>query len=157
MRSRNFIFIIFIFALVQVTFLDYLKVFGVKPDLFLISVVIAAIYFTPTEALLISLFSGVLKDVFSINTFGINTFIFAILCFMLVRLSKEVTLDSVPAAGTVTFLAILICALFLRLVSLYSDNFIPLLVFLRISFLEAMYTALIFPLVFKITRKVIYA
>jgi len=156
MKNRIFFIYVLIFSLLQVTFVDYIKIFGAKPDLFAVAVVIAAIYFAPRWALAISLFAGILKDTFSIDAFGINTLLLPILCFLVMRLSKEVTLDNIVASGIVTFVVIIVYALLSRLISMYSNNQIPFLAFLRISFFEALYTALIFPLIFRITRKAIY-
>jgi rod shape-determining protein MreD len=156
---KNWFFLIFIlvFAFFQATFLDYLKLFGVKPDLFFISVVIAAIYFRPRSALLISLFAGMIKDTLGISAFGINTLLMPVLSFLIIRLSKEITLDNLGAASILTFIAVLIFSFFFRLASFYSNNPLPFLAFLRISFFEALYTAAIYPLIFKVTSKAVYA
>jgi rod shape-determining protein MreD len=155
---RNWIFLIFIliFALFQTTMLDYVKIFGVKPDLFLISVVLAGIYFESRWALFISLSSGILKDTFGINTFGINTLLLPLLCLLIIQLNKKLSIDNNFLSSIVTFIVAMLYAALARLVFLYLDNFIPYSVFLRISFLEALYTSLIFSLIFRAVKKVIY-
>jgi len=157
MRNWIFLFIILIFALLQTTVLDYVKIFGVKPDLFLISVVLAGIYCEIRWALFISLFSGILKDILGINTFGINTLLLPLLCFLVLQLNKKLSIENYFLCSIVTFISTLFYAALTRLISQYLNNFIPYSVFLRISFLEALYTSLIFPLIFRAISKLIYA
>lgn len=156
MKNWIFLFIILIFALFQTTVLDYVKIFGVKPDLFLISVVLAGIYFEWRWALFISLFSGILKDTFGINTFGINTLLFPLLCFLIIQLNKKLSIDNFFLCSIVTFIVTLLYGALARVISMYLNNFLPYPVFLRISFLEALYTSLVFPLIFRVIKKVIY-
>jgi rod shape-determining protein MreD len=144
MRNWIFLLIVFIFALFQTTILDYLKIFGVKPNLFLISIVLAGIYFEWRWALFISLFSGILGDILGINRFGINTLIFALLCFLVIQLNKKLSLDNYFLSSIVTFICALLYAALTWLISLYLNNFIPPSVFLRIAFFETLYTSIIF-------------
>jgi rod shape-determining protein MreD len=156
MRNWIFFLLILIFAILEVTFLDALKIFSVKPDLFLICVVLAAVFLQRRWALALSLASGILKDVFSISTFGLNSLFLPILCFLIIRVSKELSMDSWLAASILTFICVLLYAFFSRLIFMYSSSFIPFFVFLRISLLEALYTALTFPLILRLTKKVIH-
>jgi len=156
MRNWIFLLIILIFALFQTTVLDYVKIFGVKPDLFLISIVLAGIYFEWRWALFISLFSGILEDILGINTFGINSILFPLLCFLVIQLNKKLSIDNYFLCSIVTFICALLYAALTRLISLYLNNSIPHSVFLRIAFFEALYTSLIFSLIFRVIKKVIY-
>lgn len=156
MKNWIFLLIILIFALLQTTMLDYVKIFGVKPDLFLISIVLAGIYFEARWALFISLFSGILEDILGINTFGINTLLFPLMCFLVIQLNKKLSIDNYFLCSIVTFICTLLYAAGTRLIFLYLNNFIPLSVFLRIAFFEALYTSLIFSLIFRTIKRVIY-
>lgn len=153
MKKEFFLVIIFIFCLLQVTILDYFKVFQVKPDLLFISVVIASLFFSGKWAILFSLLSGVLKDVFTIDTFGINTLLFTLESFFVIRLSKKITLDENFLYAAVIFAAVIINAIIIRVASIFfGDSVVSPGIFLRIAFFQAIYTALISPLLFKLAK-----
>ena len=156
MKNWIFLICILIFALLQTTMLDYVKIFGVKPDLLLIGIVLAGIYFEVRWALFISLFSGILKDFLGINTFGINTLLFPLICFLVIQLNKKLSIDNYFLGSIVTFICTLLYAAATRLIFLYLNNSISLSVFLRIAFFEALYTSLIFSLIFRTIKRVIY-
>ena len=152
-RKKNFIFLMLFFALLQVSLLPYLRFFGTKPDLFLICVVVASLYFDVESALLMSLLCGVLKDIFSINTFGLNTFFMPIFSFLLMKISRKLALDYTPVLCTAVFLTTFFYAIISRVALGYLGTVVPFWAFLRISLIESLYTALIFPLVFRLIKK----
>jgi rod shape-determining protein MreD len=151
-RKKNLIFVILFFALFQVAFLHQLRFFGAKPDLFLICVVAASLYFEVEYALFISLLCGVLKDIFSINSFGLNTFLMPILSFFVMKLSRKVALDDTPVLCVAAFLIAVIYSIASRIILGYLGTAVPFWAFLRISFCEALYTALVFPLAFRLIK-----
>ena len=69
-------FIIFLAALIQSTFLDYLRIEGIKPDILLCLVIFIGLYAEKSFSLKAGLFAGVLKDVLSGGIFGLNILIF---------------------------------------------------------------------------------
>jgi len=152
-RKKNFVFLILFLALLQVTFLQYFRIFGIKPDLFLICVVISSLYFEVVYALAMSLLCGILKDTFSIGIFGINTFFFPILSFLVMKLSRKVDLDNTPVLCAAAFLVTFFYGIISRIAFSYMGMVIPFWAFLRISLLESLYTALIFPLVIRVFNK----
>jgi rod shape-determining protein MreD len=155
MKNWPFILVIFFLALFQVTCLESFQLLGAKPDLFLISVVLAAFYFPAGQALLISLSVGLLKDVFAVNNFGLNSLLLPLLCFLLIQLNKRLSVEYVPILALITFAASLFYASLSRLVFHYQNNFILYSSFWRIGFLTALYTALILPLVLKLINKAV--
>jgi di/tricarboxylate transporter len=62
MRREIFLAIIFIFCLFQATLLDYFKIFGVKPDILLISLVLASLSFDLNGGDIINVESTCLSD-----------------------------------------------------------------------------------------------
>jgi rod shape-determining protein MreD len=146
---RNWIFFIIIVALglLQVTILNYFKIFGAGPDLLLISVVLASLNFEFKWAFVLSVFPGIFKDVFAANTFGINTLLFPLWSILIVRLNKEIALDYNPICMVLTFMVSIFHNTITGLILAYSGSFIPVGVFLRIVFLQSTYTALVLPLV----------
>ncbi len=94
MTKRIFFIIVFICVALEVTFLNYFKIFSVKPDLSLIAVVFASLYFDLKWALILSIFVGLLKDTFSLNPFGIYTPLFALYSLLIARLSRKISLEN---------------------------------------------------------------
>lgn len=77
--NRFHIYIVLISALfLQVTVLNFLAIFGVKPDLVLISVIFFGLFLGPGAGLEFGLVAGLLKDIFALDYFGINAFIFCL-------------------------------------------------------------------------------
>ncbi|MBU3958661.1 MAG: rod shape-determining protein MreD [Candidatus Omnitrophica bacterium] len=153
MRKWFFLFIIVVLGLLEVAVLDYFKIFGVKPDLFLIVVVILSLFFELKGVIFFVIFAGVLKDAFSINTFGINTLLLPLWSFLIMKLSKRISIDNNFILMAVIFIITASHNIITGLILVFSGGFfIPLGISLRIAFLESLYTAIIAPLVFKIFR-----
>ena len=57
----------------QLLFLDYVKIGGAKPDLFVMLVVFFSIFFGPVLGIEAGLVSGLFKDIYSLDIFGVNT------------------------------------------------------------------------------------
>jgi rod shape-determining protein MreD len=155
-RKKNFIFLILLFALLQVSLLPYLRLFGTKPDLFLICVVFASLYFDVESALLMSLLCGILKDIFSINAFGLNTFFMPIFSFLIMKISRKLALDDAPVLCVAVFLTTFFYAIINRVVLGYLGTVVPFWGFLRIALIESLYTAIIFPLAFRLIKKTVH-
>ena len=70
--------IILLFAIIQVTLLDAVNLFGIKPDILLGLVLFFGFRWGGIAGFVIGLFSGFTKDIFSGTPFGIDTFSFAL-------------------------------------------------------------------------------
>lgn len=149
MKNLIFIAAIAIFALLQATVLNYVNIFNVKPDLLLISVIIASLFFEPVWAIFLSLFAGILKDIFSVNAFGLNSLLFFLWSFLIIKLSRKIIFDSNYIRLALIFVVAILNNIIVRLTFLFLGNFISLGLFLRVTFIESLYTALIFPLALK--------
>ncbi|MFH0913582.1 MAG: rod shape-determining protein MreD [Candidatus Omnitrophota bacterium] len=151
---KNWIFfgIIVAAGLAQVAILDSISIFGVKPDLLLICCIYASLFFEFKRAIALSIFAGILKDALAMNTFGVNTLLFALLSLAIIKLSREVSLDNNPVLIVAVFIIAFISAITIRLIFFFMGNFISCGILLRTVSLEALYTALVFPLALKVTR-----
>lgn len=148
--TRGFIFFILAaLALLQVTLLNYFKFFGVKPDLILVSVVFFSLFFEIKWAVFFTVAAGILKDIFSAGAFGINTILLPLWAILIIRLAKEISIDNHYICALLIFISVMVNGIIIRLVSLYLGNFIPFGIFLKIVFLESIYTAAVSPLVFR--------
>lgn len=145
--------IIIISCLIQVTLLDCIKIFGIKPDLLLVSGLMISLFSIDLKWALVSgIFAGMLKDIFCLNAFGINTLLFALWSFLIVKLAKEISFDYHFIRATLIFIIMVINNIITRLVLLSLGKFVPLGVSLRIIFLESFYTAILALLIFKMVN-----
>ncbi len=152
MKKMIFMSAIIICGLLQATVLNYINIFNVKPDLLLNSVIIAVLFFEPIWAIFFSIFSGVLKDIFSINAFGIHTILFFLWSFLIIKLSRKISFDSDYIKLALLFIAVIANNIILSLIFLFLGNFISLGLFLRITFIESLYTVLLFSFLLKFAR-----
>lgn len=150
MRNWVFFIIIVLLGILQMTLLDYFKVFAVKPDLLLISVCFVSLVFEFKWAFILSVFAGLCKDIFATPAFGLNTLMFALWSFLIARLNKGVTIDYNFIRMALVFIICLLHNTIIGLVLIYLGNLIPLGIFLRIVIFQSIYTALVLPLIFKV-------
>jgi len=156
MKKWLFSLIIFVILLFQLTILDYFKIFGVKPDLLLASIVIASLFFESKWVIVLAVFAGILKDIFGINTLGINVLLFPLWGFIVIELSKRLSIENNFIYLGFIFIITILNSMMLRLISMFMGSIVvSWVVFLRIAFLESLYTSLISPLLFKITKPVL--
>lgn len=153
MRIFKFWLGIVILGILQVTVLDYAKIFNVKPDLLLISISLASLVFGLGEALVLSVFAGLFKDVIGIGTFGINTFLFTLWSLLIGKLAKEISIENNFRRTTLIFIITILHNIIMGLTFVYCGKSIPLGLFLRIVSIESIYTAGISPLVFWVIIK----
>lgn len=155
MKNWFFLFVIIAFALLQVTVLDYFKIFKIKPDLLLISVIIISLYFELKSTLFLSIFTGILKDTFLASPFAINTLLFPLWGFLTIKLSKKVSLDNNFTRSISIFIIMVLNSTITRLIFLFFGKFISWGIYLRIALFESLYTALIFPIIFRIIKPIL--
>ncbi len=157
MNKLIFAAIILLLGLLQATILDAFKFFWVKPDLLLASVVIASLSLELRWSLAAASLAGFLKDITGVHSFGIYTLLFPLWSFLIIRLSKQITLDNDFLPPVLVSLTVLLNSIIVRALSLTLGNPVASIgIFLRVTFIESLYTALIFPLLFKIVKPVFY-
>lgn len=149
MKKFIFFLAVFLAGLLQVTILNNFRILTIKPCLLLIFVLIASLTFELRWALVFSLFAGIFKDIFSISAFGINTVLFLLWSFLIVRLSREISIENNVLRCGLVLIVTFLHDIFVGLIYVYSGNYVPLGIFLRIITVQPIYTALILPIVFK--------
>ena len=84
-RVKNFTYvwiavlpIVLIFALIQTVVLDTLSLFGIKPDILLIVVILFGFRLGWMSGCIVGLISGFVKDIFSGTLLGVDSFSFAL-------------------------------------------------------------------------------
>lgn len=153
MRFSRVVILTIILGFLQITLLDHFKVFGVKPDLILIAVFIAVLYLNLKSALGVGLLAGVFKDAFTSNVLSFNAVLFPLWVLLIAILIKRVSVEDNISRIFLFFIVALLNNVISGLVLIYSIGFLSIGIFLRITFLASVYTALIFALILKIIKK----
>lgn len=148
-KNSGLLLFIFFTSLLEATVFNHLMLFRTKPDLLLTLVVVLALSLKPNQALLLSLVCGIFKDILGAGVFGAHILLFPLWCFLIIKLSRKISLENNIICIILVFLINIIQNIFFRLVFLFSGIYIAWYVFLRIIFLEALYTSAIFPLMLK--------
>jgi len=152
MKKRIFFLVIIILALFQATILDFFKLWNVKPDLLLVCAVFSGIFFELKYALFFGLWAGFLKDALTLNTFALNIFYFPALAFFTNRLIKKIPIETAPIRMALIFVSVALVSLLNKFFQSFGENYITLGIYLRVTLLESLYTALVSSLIFKIIR-----
>ena len=88
MNNKIFFILLFLVLLIQIIFPNFLKIFGVKPDLILIFVSLYIVYFDYKDAMTKCILIGLLKDSISVFPFGVSILTYAILLYFSFKLKK---------------------------------------------------------------------
>ena len=82
-RHRLTIYItILLLFFIELILFDKLRIYGVRPEILLIVTIFFGFHFGIARGIEIGALSGILKDVFSITTFGVNVFSFLLIGFL---------------------------------------------------------------------------
>lgn len=155
MKNWIFLAVIILLSLIQVVFLDCLRFFSIKPDILLIAVMFLALYFEFRWAIALSLLSGLLKDIFTLNQFGISTILFPLWCCLIIKLSRKISLDNYFIIIAAIFLVTFLNNAATRIILLFFGVSFPLGLFARIAVVESFYNALLLPLLFLGLKRII--
>lgn len=148
MKALTFAFIIIIFALFQAAILYHADIFNAKPDLLLISMLMASLFFEFRTAIILSIFAGMTKDIFSANA-SLSASLFPLWSLLIIKLSKKIPLDNIYIRMALIFIIANLNGIAGILIYLFLGNFIYGGIFLRILFFGALYTAFVFPLALR--------
>lgn len=136
-------------GLIQISILEVAKIAGIKPDLLLISMVLASLVFDLPQAMTVSLFCGLMKDIFATSLFGPNVILFVVWSLLIVRLNREISIDNNYLRSALVFVVSLVHATSSGLIFIASGAVIPFGIFLKIVVVGSVYTAVVLPLVVK--------
>ena len=148
---KKLIFCVMIIAsgIVQITLLNYFRLFTVKVDLLLICAVIAALSFPMKWSLLFCLLSGVFKDAFSVNIFGVNTVLFCLWGFLIAKLMRKIAIDNNLMRVLLVAVITLLHNLLMGAILMYWGVVIPFGILLRVLVLAPLLTSVFFLPLFK--------
>lgn len=152
MRKSLFLVTVFGAFLLQVTAVNHFKIFGIKPDLILISIVLVSLFCDFKLALPLSIAAGALKDIYGTGTFAVNAILSGLWSFLVMNLSRRVSMDINLTRAVLVFIIAILNALAMAIFLWYLGTAVAFGIFLRASFLDSLYTALLSLLVFKIFK-----
>lgn len=109
----------------HITVLNYVKIFGAKPDLILMMVIFFALFLGARTGLEIGVVAGLLRDIFAFDLFGVNTVTLAISGLLIGMLNtkffKESTLTQVILVFSFTIFSMLLHYALSSVLSRYSN------------------------------------
>jgi rod shape-determining protein MreD len=139
-------------CLFQAAALDSFSILAIKPDLLLICIVFFSFYLPPRQAILFSLFGGILKDVLTPWGFAINTLIFPLWCWSIIKLSRKIAIDNNFLYVAVVFLISVLHNITNGLLLAFLGAAVVWQSALKIVFLGSLYSCLVMFLVLKFIR-----
>ena len=151
--SRYSLYIILITAfLIQLLFLDHIKIAGVKPDLLVLMVVFFAIFFGPGTGAEAGFVSGLFKDTYSLDIFGVNIVLLSMMGLIAGMLSPKLFKESKLTQGLLVFASSVLymiihyftSSLILKIAYVTLPEYLYGLI-LPSSFYTAMLSVLLFP------------
>ena len=154
MKKIIFSALVILAALVQSTLIPYVKIFGVKPDLFWILVMCAALYFDAGTAVMFSLCCGLLKDCLGTSPFGVYIVLFPVWSLSVSNLSKRISFDHLAVCSFILAVMIFVNSVILRFLPFIHDGPLSFMAFMRISVIESIYTAIVFIWIGPLVRRV---
>lgn len=142
MKKIFLIPLVLLLGIFQTALGNSLQIFGVKPD-FLLAIMVLMSFFPSSlrASLPLSMLAGLFKDIFSVCPFGLHTLLFFIWSLLIWELSRKVSTEEIYMRVIFVMVATIANDAALRAFLGLSGVFLPLSVFLRISFLEAAYTS----------------
>lgn len=139
-----------VLVICQTTVLDYVTVYGIKPDLVMLLVIINGFLLGPRQGAFLGFIGGVIEDLFCGSYIGMNALANMSAGFLAGAAGERLYKENTLVVCGVTFLAALAGLLVNYLLLHYLDINLPFFQTLaRIMLPTALYTALLAPLLFK--------
>ncbi|PIQ86759.1 MAG: hypothetical protein COV73_04230 [Candidatus Omnitrophica bacterium CG11_big_fil_rev_8_21_14_0_20_43_6] len=154
MKKLFFSLAIVILGTLGLNWPSFLNFFQCKPDLLLIFTVGLVFYTDFKTAFLFGILAGLVKDVFLPWHFAINTVCFGTWSYCVYRLSGQITIEEDYVRWGIILVAALLNNFIIGLQSVTTGNIMPPGIFLRNLIIVSVYTTLLSPLVFKLTKKI---
>lgn len=144
--------LLLIWTALQPVLTGYIKIFNVGPNLSLAMVVIYGLVSRSRMTLIFCLAAGFLNDIFSSQFFGLNTLIFVLVGYIILKLSKKFLIESLVLQLVIISGAVILQGFIFQLTFSFYSSGLPTIIFLRSVFLSVVYTALLSPLAIKAIR-----
>ncbi len=156
MKECKFLLVIVAAFIVQVSVIDYFRIFRVAPDLLLICVILVSLYTQRRSALMLSFLCGVLKDCLGVNPLGFYTVLFPLIGSVTVRLSRKLTIDNGIFGAFFTLIAAFLSDLCVRVALGFLGVSVRWGIMMRIFAVSSLYTAVFFLLSCRLLKPLLY-
>ena len=154
MKKLLFLLIIIVLASLELNWPNFLNFFYCKPDFLLIFMVALVFYTDFRTALLFGILAGLAKDVFLPWPLAMNTICFSIWSYLIYRLSRQISTEEDYVRWAIVLVTVLLNNLVLGLRFIATGNIMPPGIFLRNLIIVIIYTTVVSPLIFKLTKKI---
>jgi rod shape-determining protein MreD len=154
MKNLFFLLTIIILATLGLNWPVFLNFFHCKPDLLLIFMVALVFYTDFKTALIFGILAGLAKDAFLPGTLAMNTICFSIWSYSVYRLKQQISTEENFLRWTIVLVVGLLNNFIIGMQSVAAGNIIPPGIFLRNLIIVSVYTSLLSPLIFKLTKKI---
>jgi rod shape-determining protein MreD len=154
MKNLFFFLTIVILATLGLNWPVFLNFFYCKPDLLLIFMVALVFYTDFKTALIFGILAGLVKDIFLPWPLAINTICFSIWSYCVYLLGRHISTEEAYVRVAVVLVVALLNNFIVGIQSVAAGNILPPGIFLRNLIIVSVYTSLLSPLIFKLTKKI---
>jgi len=133
----------FLALVLQLTLVDHLSIFGVRPDITVLIVVMLALRRGPLAGTLVGFFLGLFQDLLAPATLGMNMLAKSVLGYLSGRLGQNLALSGIAFYAPLFAVAVLIHDLLYLMVYTRLDPYRILRIFLVESLPTAIFTAIL--------------
>lgn len=142
-------------SLMASNLMQYIGIYGIIPDLFLILVVFNGIYFGSMYAMIFGFSAGLALDISSFHLFGFYALIYCIIGYLTSIPEKKIDFKNPITSGILVFIFLLIKAfLFLIIASVFLKPEQIVAYFTKNFFIELIYTVIVSIVIFFIYEKI---
>lgn len=135
---------LFVIALIQLTLIDYISIFNIKPNIFLCFVVSIALLCGTLEGAIIGFFAGLIQDITSGKIIGLYALLGLYLGIVMGAVNKRLYRENIIISIFFTFISTIVYELIVCLSMVISGNQIDMLYALwNIILPESVYNSVI--------------
>lgn len=148
------VFLVIYFA--QIYIFENLKIANIKPNIYIIAIIIISIYTKPNKAFVIGVIAGILIDILSAKAIGITAISMGLLAYMVANVEKMFSIESKLS---------LIIFIFLGTITYEIINYIIHIILLDVGLeikeiaisisIETMYNVLLTIIFYPICKKIL--
>jgi rod shape-determining protein MreD len=154
MKNLFFLLTIIILATLGLNWPVSLNFFYCKPDLLLIFMVALVFYTDFKTALIFGILAGLVKDAFLPWTLALNTICFSIWSYSIYRVGRQISTEEDYVRWSIVLVVALLNNFIIGIQSVTTGNIMPPGIFLRNLIIASVYTSLLSPLIFKLTKRI---
>jgi len=154
MKKWSVVLVAIVLAIAQLTWPVFLNLFNCKPDLLLALSIVLVFYLDFKIALVFAVFCGLLKDVFLPSPVALNAILFSLWSYLIHKLSTQISTENDVVRLGIVLVVVFLNNIIMGSLSINAGNIIPIFIFLRNLIIPTFYTAAVFPLVFKLIKKI---